>query len=187
MTIYAYARCSSASQTLDSQLDQLIDAGVPKKLVRTDMAVSGTTKGASRPGLSTLLGELQPGDQLFVVRFDRLGRDAADVLAVVDALHSKGVVVRSLTEGVDSSTKEGRLVLGILSNLAQYERAQMREKQASGIKSAKARGKRLGRPSKLTDAQRAHARKLSAAGASHNEVATLLGVSLSTARRAVAQ
>lgn len=180
MTTFAYARVSTSDQTVAPQVEALLLAGVAATHIHTDEAVSGMVKGRERAGLASLLIRLQPGDTLIVVRLDRLGRSVIDVLQQVEALTTRGIVVRSLAEGIDSSTPAGRMVIGVMASLAAYERELTRERQTAGIASAKAKGKHLGRPHALTTAQREFAQN---SGKSPKEVAQLLGCSESTARR----
>lgn len=180
MPTYAYARVSTTDQTVAPQVEALAAAGVPESHIYVDEATSGMTKGRDRAGLAGLLLQLHPGDTLVVVRLDRLGRSVIDVLQQVEALTARGIVVRSLAEGIDSSTPAGRMVIGVMASLAAYERELTRERQTAGIASAKARGKHMGRPHALTTAQREYALS---SGKSAKEVAQILGCSESTARR----
>ncbi len=84
-----------------------------------------------------------------VTRLDRLGRSLVDVLQTVESLRERGVTIRALAEGVDSSTAAGRMELGVMASLAAYERELTKERQRAGIDSAKCRGKHLGRPRAL--------------------------------------
>jgi DNA invertase Pin-like site-specific DNA recombinase len=187
MAVFAYARVSTDDQTLDPQLDALSKAGVPDANVFTDAAVSGTVVTQERPGYSALLARLQAGDVLTVVRLDRLGRSVVDVLLQVESLNARGVIVRALAEGVDSSTPAGRMVLGVMASLAAYERELTRERQTAGIASAQARGKHMGRPPKLNAAQQAKAVEWLKAGTPYTEIAAVLRCSLSTVRRFAAE
>jgi DNA invertase Pin-like site-specific DNA recombinase len=182
MTTFAYARVSTSDQTVAPQVEALLKAGVPAENIHKDEATSGMTKGQDRTGLAALLCRLRPGDALVVVRLDRLGRSVVDVLQQVEALTARGIVVRSLAEGIDSSTPAGRMVIGVMASLAAYERELTRERQTAGIASAKSRGKHLGRPHALTSAQREYART---SGKSAKEISAILGCSESTARRAL--
>lgn len=182
MSIFAYARVSTTDQTIAPQVEQLVRHGVEK--VFSDEATSGMVKGRERPGFAQLLTTLTKGDTLVVVRLDRLGRSVVDVLQQVEALTARGVVVKSLGEGVDSSTPAGRMVLGVMASLAAYERELTRERQTAGIQSAKSRGKHLGRPHALTSIQKDHVAQLQNQGVGLKDVARILGCSESTARRA---
>jgi DNA invertase Pin-like site-specific DNA recombinase len=182
LMIYGYARVSTADQTIAPQVDALNKV---VEIVFSDEATSGTIKGRERPGFARLLLALSPGDTLVVVRLDRLGRSVVDVLQQVEALTARGIVVRSLAEGVDSSTPAGRMVLGVMASLAAYERELTRERQTAGISSAKSRGKHLGRPHALNLAQKEHASALRELGKGPKEIGRLLGCSESTVRRAL--
>lgn len=180
MTIFAYARVSTSDQTVQPQLDVLSPLTAH---IFTDEAVSGIVHGRDRPGFSALLSQVQPGDTIVVVRLDRLGRSVVDVLEQVESLTKKGITVRSLAEGVDSSTPAGRMVLGVMASLAAYERELTKERQKAGIASAKAAGKHLGRPESLTLDQKTYAVQLRNEGKSPREIARLLGSSATTIRR----
>jgi DNA invertase Pin-like site-specific DNA recombinase len=101
-----YALVSTGHQSLDQQLDALSAAGVdPDRMYRDKL--SGTSSREQRPGLAALLDYARPGDAIVVVGIDRLGRNAAEVMATIRELRDRGLVLRSLREGIDSSTAAG--------------------------------------------------------------------------------
>ena len=108
-----YARVSTGHQSLDQQLDALTAAGVDPKRVYSDK-LSGTSTREQRPGLTGLLDYARPGDAVVVVGIDRLGRNAAEVMTTIRELGERGIVLRSLREGIDSSNATGRMIAGVL-------------------------------------------------------------------------
>ncbi|WP_445168769.1 recombinase family protein [Mycolicibacterium sp. Dal123E01] len=154
----AYARVSTARQTTDQQVAALAKDGCDPIFTET---MSG--KRNDRPQLAAALAELEQGDTLTVWKLDRLGRDALQMLATVKELHDRGIVVRSLTDGLDSSTECGRMVLGILAHVAEYEVALKNERAEAKRKIIRQRGGSLGGAKPKLDAeqvaavQRAHA------------------------------
>jgi len=102
-----------------------------------------------RPELSHVLADLRPGDTLVVWRLDRLGRNLPDLVRIVSELHNKGIGFESLTERIDTTTATGELVFHLFASLAQFERNLIRERTRAGLASARARGRKGGRPPKL--------------------------------------
>jgi DNA invertase Pin-like site-specific DNA recombinase len=148
-----YARISGASQNLDGQTDTLTAAGCEKIFADT---ASG--KLAERPELTLCLGYLRAGDTLVVWRLDRLGRSLRHLVETVNALADRGVAFACLHEGIDTTTSTGRLVFHIFAALAEFERELIAERAAVGRAAARARGRRGGRPGKLSPKQVAVAR-----------------------------
>src|SRR4051812_47876282 len=112
----AYARVSTSKQTTDQQVAALQAAGCDPIFTET---MGG--KRHDRPQLAAALAELEPGDTLTVWKIDRLGRDVRQILDTIENLSARGVILRSLTEGLDSSTDCGQLVITILAAVAKYE------------------------------------------------------------------
>lgn len=143
---YGYTRTSTKDkQDYDLQRRALIDAGVEQKLIFSDQ-VSGSKEARTRSGWANLDGQLRNGDELVVWRIDRIGRSLIDLIATVNDLLSRGIRVRSLSDGIDPSTREGRLMLNLMATFAEYEREIIQESVQAGIDAAKARGEKLGRP-----------------------------------------
>ncbi|MBF0333922.1 MAG: recombinase family protein [Alphaproteobacteria bacterium] len=110
---------------------------------------------SQRRGFALLLDKLEPGDVLVVTKLDRLGRDAMDVSATVAKLAEIGVRVHCLAlGGVDLTSSTGRLTMGVINAVAEFERDLLIERTQAGLSRAKAEGKTLGRPASLTDDQR---------------------------------
>jgi DNA invertase Pin-like site-specific DNA recombinase len=115
-----YARVSTGHQSLDQQLDALTAASVDPKRVYTDN-LSGISTREQRPGLAALLDYARPGDAIVVVGIDRLGRNAAEVMATIRELRDRDIVLRSLREGIDTANATGRMIAGVLASLAELE------------------------------------------------------------------
>ncbi|MBB0993522.1 recombinase family protein, partial [Dietzia sp. SLG510A3-3B2-2] len=145
MRLLGYTRVSTASQDAQLQLDALMDVGVQKRDVFSDVT-SGSRTAIKRPGMKRLLEYVESGDTVVVWRIDRLGRSLIDVLNTVNLLRDQGVKIRSLSDGIDPETTTGRLMLGMLATLAEYERELITERVNAGITAAKQNGTRFGRP-----------------------------------------
>ncbi len=176
--IIGYARVSTADQTADLQHDALAQAGCERLYTET---ASGADSG--RPELARMLEQLRPGDSVVVWKLDRLGRSLRHLLEIGADLSAKGVELRSLTEGIDTSTPGGKLIFSIFGALAEFERDLIRERTIAGMQAAKKRGTHVGRPLALTGSQEQTAKAALAAGQTPAEVARSLGVSRTTLYR----
>lgn len=144
--IYGYTRTSTRDkQDDDLQRRALNDAGVDGNRIFSDQ-ISGSKEARTRSGWSSLDDRLQDGDELVVWRIDRIGRSMIDVITTVTDLTERGVAVRSLTDGINPSTREGRLMLNLMATFAEYERELIQERVQVGVNAARARGVRFGRP-----------------------------------------
>ncbi|OAG75116.1 DNA recombinase/resolvase [Acetobacter malorum] len=112
--IYGYTRVSTEEQKTEPQLLELVNAGVPSNNVYSEH-ISGSIVAHSRPVLAELLQKLKEGDTLTVLKLNRLGRDAIDVLSLIK---EKGIGVRILQLGADTSGSAGSLIIGILATVA---------------------------------------------------------------------
>ena len=126
------------------------------------------------------------GDAIVVVGIDRLGRTAAEVMTTIRDLGGRGIVLRSLREGIDTSNATGRMVAGVLASLAELELELGRERRSAAREARRARGQSLGRPKALNDSKAALAQRMHAAGESATTLATTLGVSRATIYRVLA-
>lgn len=185
-TQLGYARVSTTHQSLDQQMDALTAAGVDAARVYTDK-LSGTSTRQERPGLAALLDYARQGDAIVVVGIDRLGRNAAEVMTTIRDLGERGIVLRSLREGIDTSNASGRMVAGVLASLAELELELGRERRTAAHEARRARGQSIGRPKALDDSKTALAQRMHASGESANTIATALGVSRATVYRVVAE
>lgn len=156
--LIGYARVSTADQRLDLQLDALTRAGVHLDNVHKDFAVSGAR--VTRKGLSNALRDVRDGDTLVVWKLDRLGRSLPDLIQKIQRLKDQGAGFRSLTEGIDTTTAMGTLLLHVLGAIAQFERDLTRERTAAGMRMARERGVRMGAKPKIAPERRAEVEKL---------------------------
>ena len=145
MRILGYTRVSTAAQDAQLQIDALVKLGVQQRDTFSDVT-SGTKVAASRTAMSRLLEHAVEGDTVVVWRIDRLGRSLIDVLNTVKSLQHAGINVQSVLDGIDPSTKTGRMMLGMLATLAEYERELIIERVNAGIAVSQAAGTRFGRP-----------------------------------------
>lgn len=153
--LIGYMRVSKAdgSQSTDLQKDALLSAGVDPSQLYEDQA-SG--KREDRPGLAACLKALREGDTLLVWKLDRLGRNLRHLINTVHDLTSKGVGLKVLTghgAAIDTTSAAGKLVFGIFAALAEFERELISERTVAGLDSARARGRKGGRPLKMTAAK----------------------------------
>jgi DNA invertase Pin-like site-specific DNA recombinase len=178
-----YTRVSTVAQTLDQQNDALTKAGVTKTF-------SDTMSGArdDRPGLAELMAYVREGDTIVVWKLDRLGRNTLHILETVKALTDRGVTLVSTSDGIDSSTPAGRMMIGVLGSLAEYERELIRERTALKRVTSRANGTRFGRPCKVADSDHiATAKRMKADGHTGKDIAKYLGVSRATLYRYLAE
>lgn len=179
--LIGYARVSTIDQNLDLQLDALTQAGCSR--VFTDRA-SGSLD--ERPELARLIDHLRGGDTVVVWRLDRLGRSLRHLIDIVTDLETRAVGFRSLTEGIDTSTPGGKLVFHLFGALAEFERELIRERTRAGLEAARARGRRGGRPPKMTPEKLEVARAMyESRKHSLQAIATTVGVSRATLYRAL--
>lgn len=181
---YGYTRTSTKDkQDDDLQRRALIDAGVADRQIYADQ-VSGAKHARARAGWSALDERLRGGDELVVWRIDRIGRSMIDVITTVTELLDRDVAVRSLTDGIDPSTREGRLMLNLMATFAEYERELIQERVQAGVDSARARGVKFGRPApdaaKVARNLRTVQHLIEAEGLSVVEAATTVGWSKAT-------
>jgi DNA invertase Pin-like site-specific DNA recombinase len=173
-----YVRVSTNRQTLDKQYDSLNAAGVER--IFEDKS---TGAKFNRAGLLALLDYVRTGDTVTVESLDRLGRSMSEVIRTADDLHQRGIILRTLKEGIDYSTPTGRMIAGIFASLAEYERVLINERAADARAAAKARGKQTGRPRALTAEQTALVRRMRDAGESVPTIVSTLKVSRATVYR----
>ncbi|OLT12270.1 DNA invertase [Pseudonocardia sp. CNS-139] len=181
MALIGYARTSTQDQNLDAQLDALTAAGCER--VFTDQ-ISG--KLAHRPQLDAALDYLRPGDMLVCTKLDRLGRSVRNLITLTATLAERGIDLRVLHQGIDTSTPAGKLTFHVLAAIAEFERDLISERTRDGLAAARARGRKGGRPSKLTPAKLATARQLyDAKERTVADIADIVGVGRSTLYRAL--
>jgi DNA invertase Pin-like site-specific DNA recombinase len=155
--LVGYARVSSREerQVFDRQLDALKAAGC-------DRIFDDRGSGAStdRPGLKECLGYLRRGDVFVVLDLDRLGRLAGELIRLVDELQVRGVGFRALNAAFDTTTPAGRAFLQIQAAFAEMERNVIRQRVKEGVAAARARGRKGGRPRRMTPERLRYAQHL---------------------------
>jgi putative DNA-invertase from lambdoid prophage Rac len=182
---FAYCRVSTVEQTTDNQVREIEGAGFkvdPKRVIVE--TVSGSTAAMQRPQFSRLVDRLEAGDVLLVTKLDRLGRNAMDVRSTVEALAAEGVRVHCLAlGGVDLTSPAGKMTMGVIAAVAEFERDLLVERTQAGLSRAKAEGKVLGRPASLSLEQQAAIRASRAKQVSLGTLAKQYGVSRSAIQR----
>lgn len=180
MAVFGYGRVSTVEQTADNQRLEIERAGYAVEYWFADV-VSGKAHASQRPQFKDMQAKLRKKDTVVVSKLDRLGRDAPDVLTTIKMLAALDIEVVVLQLGkLDLTSPAGKLMLAMLAAVAEMERDLIVERTQAGLARAKAEGKSLGRPSKLTQEQRraivkGHARKQSISA-----LAKEFGVSRST-------
>ena len=144
--IIGYARVSTSDQNLDSQIDALNQAGCERLFL-------GKASGAKvdRVELQRLLDHVRQGDGVIVWKLDRLGRSLKHLVEVVAWLNENGVGLRSLSDPIDTTSAQGKLVFNIFASLAEFERELIRERTQAGLAAARSRGRMGGRPNGLSE------------------------------------
>lgn len=179
-----YARVSTRAQgdSLDAQEAILRAEGCTKVFRDT---ISGAR--SSRPEFDKMLEQLRPDDVIYATRLDRLGRTALDTLKVIDDLAKRDVAVVLLRPEIDTRTKEGKLMAGVMSHLAEFERDLLIERTHEGLVAARARGHNGGRPPRITPDQRRELLRMVDAGRNAREAGEILNISRAHAYRIVAE
>lgn len=182
---FAYARVSTAEQDPENQIREIAAAGFHIESHRIiSETVSGSMAIAQRKGFSRLLAKMEQGDVLVVTKLDRLGRDAIDVSLTVARLGEIDIRVHCLAlGGVDLTSSAGKMTMGVINAVAQFERDLLIERTQAGLERAKASGKPLGRPPALSPEQQVTVRQRLATGESVSAVARALGTSRQTIMR----
>ncbi|MDC0535306.1 recombinase family protein [Francisellaceae bacterium] len=150
---YGYARVSTKDQCIDLQIDALKKAGCEK-------IFKEVAKGAKqdRPQLSNLLDLVKENDEIVIWKLDRMGRSLHHLITTVNALNDKKVGIISLSDPLDTTTPQGRLMFNLFASLAEFERDVIYERTIAGLKSARARGRMGGRPKGLSEEAQKKAR-----------------------------
>lgn len=150
--VFAYCRVSTTDQTTENQRLEIERAGFAidaRRLV--EESISGSVAASERPGFTRLVDRMESGDILVVTKLDRLGRNAMDVRSTVDSLTELGIKVHCLAlGGVDLTSAAGKMTMGVLNAVAEFERDLLIERTNAGLQRAKEEGKVFGRPTALT-------------------------------------
>lgn len=183
--VFVYCRVSTSGQTTANQHAEVIAAGFdvkPSRLV--EEVVSGSAPVCERPGFCKLLDKLEAGDVLVVTKLDRLGRNAMDVRATVEALAGLGVRVHCLAlGGVDLTSPAGKMTMSVIAAVAEFERDLLIERTRSGLERVRSEGKQLGRPRALSPVQELEVLRRLSAGEAVAAVARAMGTSRASVMR----
>lgn len=177
MRLFGYARVSTSQQTLDIQVKALKEAGVRPSRIFSDKATGSNT---DRMGLNLLRVKVEEGDVILVKKLDRLGRDTADMINLIKEFDTLGVAVRFLDDGISTEGTMGKMVVTILSAVAQAERQRILERTNEGRIEAKANGVKFGRKPSVNRQQVVN---LSEQGVRAVEIAQQLGIGRSSVYR----
>ncbi|MEG4662963.1 recombinase family protein [Enterobacter cloacae] len=184
MRTFIYCRVSTREQDMQNQVLAIERAGytVPESRVISE-DISGSVQAMQRPKFRAMVEhKLEAGDQLVVLKLDRLGRDNIDVQQTIDMLLERGVKVVSLDlPARDLTSSEGKLIRQMFGAFAEFERNRIRERTLDGLEKAKANGVKLGRKEATDTTQKVQ--ELRSEGLSQSKVAKRLGVSVSTVKR----
>ncbi|HFD6666146.1 recombinase [Morganella sp. HMSC11D09] len=174
MRLFGYARVSTSQQSLDIQVGALKNAGVKANRIFTDKA-SGSS--ADRVGLELLRMKVEEGDVIQVKKLDRLGRDTADMIQLIKEFDALGVAVRFIDDGISTDGEMGKMIVTILSAVAQAERTRILERTNEGRLEAKSKGIKFGRKRKI---DRNKIKVMHDKGIGATEIAKHMGIARST-------
>jgi DNA invertase Pin-like site-specific DNA recombinase len=181
MPVVGYARVSSHGQDLAVQLERLQAAGCEKIFKEKRSGVD-----AGRPELRRCLDYLREGDTLLVTKIDRLARSTSDLYRIVSELAEKDVAFRVVDDPtIDTTSRTGKLVMGILALIAEFENDIRRERQMDGVAKAKERGVKFGRKLELTPVRIGEIRALRDAGETVPAIMARTGLSKASVYRAL--
>ena len=139
--IIGYARVSTDAQCLNRQLDALKGYGIDELFTEK---ITGTK--ANRPELDKVKLMARQGDTIVIESLSRLGRSTKDLLNLIGEFQDKGIKVVSLKENIDTTTATGKLITTLLSAICEFERDTTVQRTKEGLKAARARGRKGGRP-----------------------------------------
>ena len=174
MRLFGYARVSTNEQSLNTQIKALKEAGVKENRIFTDKTSGSHT---DRDGLNLLRVKVEEGDVILIKKLDRLGRDTADMIQLIKEFDNLGVAIRFLDDGISTEGTMGKMVVTILSAVAEAERLRILERTNEGRTEAKAKGIKFGRK-RTIDREEVHALKTQGLGAS--SIAKQLAIGRST-------
>lgn len=180
MRLFGYARVSTSQQHLDVQVNALKASGVTANRIFTDKQ---TGSHMQRDGLQTLRLKVEEGDILLVKKLDRLGRDTVDMIQLIQEFDRLGVSVRFLDDGISTEGPMGKMVITILTAVAEAERLRLLERTNEGRLEAKAKGVKFGRKPSVDVGK---VRSLHAEGVKAADIAKLLKIGRSTVYKALA-
>lgn len=176
--IFGYARVSTEAQNLDRQIDALKKYGVD---IIYNEKMTGTKR--ERPELDKMLDRITKGDTVVIESLSRLGRSTKDLIELTELFQSKGVHLVSLKESIDTNSPTGKLLFTLMSAIAQFERDLITERTLEGLKSARARGRKGGRPKVNADAVKKAVKLYNTGQYSVKEITELTGIKKDTLYR----
>lgn len=174
MRQFIYARTSTDKQDNQNQI-LLLQRQYPDAEIIQEIA-SG---GRARPKLAELVERLEKGDMLIIGSLDRLGRRMVEVISLVELLTNRGVLLRSVREGIDYGTVSGKLIFQVLASVAELERSLISERTKSALAAKREKGIVGGRPRIHSDEKIQQARQLRADGCSLAMISKEVGISIS--------
>lgn len=184
VALYARVSTSNGQQDPEMQLREIREYAQRRGLLITGEYIDRMTGSKdSRPALNRLMADAsrRKFDAVLVWKLDRFGRSLRHLVNAIAELEAIGVAFISFRDNLDLSTPSGRLMFHVVSAMAEFERALIQERVKAGLRNAKAKGRKLGRPRANVDVSRVEA--LRASGASWREIAEKLGVGLGTVHR----
>ena len=175
MPIYGYARVSTEEQVLDRQLDMLNSYGVDRIYSEK---MTGTRR--ERPELDKMLSVLTEGDTVVIESLSRLGRSTKNLIELMELFNERGVNLVSLKESINTTTPTGKLLFTLISAISQFERDCLAERTREGLASARARGRKGGRPTVDAEMLEKAKRLYDSKEYTVNEICELTGVRRTT-------
>lgn len=181
-----YARVSTDKQTVTNQLLQLREiaqrSGYEIVQEYTDEGISGAKGRAERPALNEMMkaANQRKFDMIMIWSIDRLGRSLQNLVETLNDLQAMKIDLYFQQQGLDTSTPSGRMMFSVFGALAEFERSLIRERVIAGQQRAKAKGKKLGRPSKMNDGLRSAIQLLRQQGMGIKQIAKECGVGIGT-------
>ena len=181
-----YARVSTDKQTTANQLNEL--RAVATRMGYTvvqeyvENGISGAKSRTDRPFLDAMLKDAVRGrfDMVMCWSIDRLGRSLQNLVEILNELQQIKVDLYFLQQGMDTSTSSGRMMFSIFGALAEYERNLIRERVMAGLQTAKSRGVKLGRPTKMNEGMRNAVKLLRDKGMGIKQISKQLGIGVGT-------
>jgi DNA invertase Pin-like site-specific DNA recombinase len=190
--VVLYSRVSTDGQSVENQIAELEQVAMRQGWqiveVLRDKGISGTKDRTKRPGLDRLLSMVarKEVDLIAAWSVDRLGRSLQNLVSILAELHAKGVDLYLHQQGIDTTTPAGKAMFQMMGVFAEFERSMIVERVKAGLKRAKAKGKRLGRP-KVAYHKEAKVRQLLSTGIGIRRAARDAGVATSVAQRIAAE
>ncbi len=178
--VFGYARVSTEQQNLDRQIDMLEKYGVD---FIYNEKMTGTK--SNRPELEKLLERLTEGDTVVVESLSRLGRSTKNLIWLMETFNEKGVNLVSLKESIDTTSSTGKLLFTLMSALAQFERDVIADRTREGIASARARGRKGGRPKSNPEKLKMAVKLYNSKQYSIKEIEDMTGIKKDTLYRAI--